>query len=489
MNKIFIFATLSFFIIGCHSTYLRKNIYSYALGSSELVSLEHGIAVMKARNANDPTSWSYQAAMHGSYVTPSLQNWNQCQHGTFYFLAWHRMYLYYFERILRKASGDNELILPYWNYSDNMSQAALPEIFRSPANSSNSLYESDRDPAINAGGQLDPSVVDYSAAMGETIFTGTSSFSDLGFGGLTVSAPVHFGGPHGVLESQPHDQVHVSIGGLMSDPNTAAQDPIFWLHHCNIDRLWEKWLRQGGGRVNPTSNTAWMNTIFTFYDEDGKAVTLSGAKILNTVDQLNYRYDDEINYISHVPVVEREQDTIPPSPPERISFFAAENVATQGLLTTVNFTSTKSEEFTKFIPLAIQSLREENTRNPIRVKVLLEGITYDTVPKGLFELYVNLPIGEKTNAKSDYYVGNIGLFGFMTHHGEMKGMDTMNLGGSVLLDLTKSISRLQNKNVTMETIKLTIVHRSAIIPKDSSKLAGLIMSDIKIKAITVFGLK
>lgn len=32
---------------------------------------------------------------------------------------------------------------------------------------------------------------------------------------------------------------------------TAAQDPVSWLHPTNIDRLWEGWLKQGGGRANP----------------------------------------------------------------------------------------------------------------------------------------------------------------------------------------------------------------------------------------------
>ena len=40
----------------------------------------------------------------------------------------------------------------------------------------------------------------------------------------------------------------------MGDPLTAAQDPIFWLHHANIDRLWNHWLQQGGGRADPTDS-------------------------------------------------------------------------------------------------------------------------------------------------------------------------------------------------------------------------------------------
>jgi tyrosinase len=31
--------------------------------------------------------------------------------------------------------------------------------------------------------------------------------------------------------------------GWMSDPDKAALDPIFWLHHANIDRLWAAWTK------------------------------------------------------------------------------------------------------------------------------------------------------------------------------------------------------------------------------------------------------
>ncbi|KAJ3032465.1 hypothetical protein HDV00_007513 [Rhizophlyctis rosea] len=43
------------------------------------------------------------------------------------------------------------------------------------------------------------------------------------------------------LESHPHNQVHNNIGGDMGNPMLSSNDPIFWLHHCNIDRLWAKW--------------------------------------------------------------------------------------------------------------------------------------------------------------------------------------------------------------------------------------------------------
>ena len=46
-----------------------------------------------------------------------------------------------------------------------------------------------------------------------------------------------------------HNVVHLWLGGQMLIVPTAANDPIFFLHHCNIDRLFESWIR----RFDPNS--------------------------------------------------------------------------------------------------------------------------------------------------------------------------------------------------------------------------------------------
>ena len=109
---------------------VRKDIDS--LTAAELTSLRNGISVMKSRPITNRTSWLYQANIHGHPFGPASPAWDTCQHGSFYFLSWHRMYLYFFERILRAASGDPNLTLPYWNYSKSMAARALPLPFRTP---------------------------------------------------------------------------------------------------------------------------------------------------------------------------------------------------------------------------------------------------------------------------------------------------------------------------------------------------------------------
>src|SRR5215217_9621545 len=117
------------------------------------------------------------------------RTWNQCQHGSFFFFSWHRMYLYFFERILQAASGNPNLALPYWNYF-NPAQRALPVAFRQPADASNPLFEARRAQGINAGAQLPAAPVSHTQAFTFINFSSPPG-SGLSFGGPRVSQPVH----------------------------------------------------------------------------------------------------------------------------------------------------------------------------------------------------------------------------------------------------------------------------------------------------------
>jgi hypothetical protein len=266
------------------------------------------IQVMQARPATDPTSWSYQAAIHGSYAPPPPNaHWNECQHQSWFFLPWHRMYLYYFERIVRQAivdsGGPADFALPYWNYDRPFPGNTLPPAFRAPTlpdGTANPLFipAPRRSAGLMGGGQVPSTATTSAAAMALTNFSAPPLPS---FGGGRVG-PAHFGGALGSLETTPHNIMHPTIGGaeagqcqggLMTDPNCAALDPIFWLHHGNIDRLWNNWLALAGGRANP-SETAWLSQTFFFYDETGAQVTLSCAEVVDSAQQLGYIYDDVV---------------------------------------------------------------------------------------------------------------------------------------------------------------------------------------------------
>ncbi|MFN5168998.1 MAG: tyrosinase family protein [Cyclobacteriaceae bacterium] len=245
--------------------YVRKNFNT--LTAAEKSSFKKGIEEMKLKGEPSTDSWLYQANIHDVPRGTIIRDlYSTCEHGTIHFYTWHRMYLYYFEKIARKASGDNKFTLPYWNYS-LPGQERLPIEFTTPADNSNPLYNPDRD-NMNDGTSLPPDHIDLSSLD-------ESTFSRFNFGS----------------EDVPHNVVHGFIGGTMGTTRTAGRDPIFWLHHCNLDRLWNKWV-QRTGHLNPV-DPAWLSTPYDFFDENGVRVTLRVADILNTLDQLNYRYDDD----------------------------------------------------------------------------------------------------------------------------------------------------------------------------------------------------
>jgi tyrosinase len=70
----------------------------------------------------------------------------------------------------------------------------------------------------------------------------------------------------------------------------SARDPIFWLHHANVDRLWSAWIK-GGKRNMPSEKSRWGITTWKF-DEQGSWTQRAGA-MLDSEKSLNYRYDDE----------------------------------------------------------------------------------------------------------------------------------------------------------------------------------------------------
>src|SRR5207237_2176974 len=79
---------------------------------------------------------------------------------------------------------------------------------------------------------------------------------------------------------------------------TADQDPTFSLDHPNIDRLWNLWLAQGGGRTDPPSDNTWKSRHFTFFDENANQVKLNSCQVMRAAEQLNYTYEGEPSQVN-----------------------------------------------------------------------------------------------------------------------------------------------------------------------------------------------
>ena len=355
------------------SPFVRPDVGLLKATDPILVGYETAIAAMQGLPTSDQRSWTYQAAMHYTTALSLKPNWDMCQHGTHFFWAWHRMYLYWWERIVRKYSADPDWALPYWNWT---TERHLPAPFRV---TSSILYTPNRDPNINNGsGSLPATDVDYSLP-----------FSELDY--YTAQSE---------LEASPHGAVHGDVGGFsgwMAYIPTAAKDPIFYLHHANIDRLWDLWLAQLGGRSDPTSDATWTSQIYHFYDENGSPVSMTPCDILNAATQLNYKYQGEpaqvVQNCGGIPLW----------------------VFTYFVLLNIQFPPNPIGPDPYFVPVDISSIEQRLMtilKNPLQEVFLeLDGVQTAKPPGATWEVYVGLPAGVAPDPTSPFYVGKLALFG------------------------------------------------------------------------------
>ena len=436
-----------------------------------LASYRAGIAAMQLLPATNPRSWAYQAAIHGTVATPVQTAWNTCQHGNFFFLSWHRMYLYWFEQIVRTMSGDCSWALPYWNYKplpagNNVTDAAasrriLPGPFRTPATAANKLFVANRNAAINAGtGWLSATICDPANALSQTAFTGPS----VNFGGNNPGS--------GQLEQRPHNNVHVAVGGWMGDPNTAAQDPIFWLHHANIDRYWNVWLKQGGGRANPVSNATWRDRVFTFFRGDGSPVQMSACDILNAASQLRYTYQDEVlpQVVSACPPI-----VFPPTP---LPFpLALQNAATP-LRRTLPIPIPEPEMIVgdaapvtrtmdmKAVSADVLKRARAAIAAPEQKIILTFGTVEADVPPGvIFEVWVGMEGTPNEKTPAIHHVGDISLFAQGVHSAAHNNDDSHKATFSFVLD--RAIGPALARNA--DKVRITIIPRDPVETADGPR--------------------
>ncbi|HET7464866.1 MAG TPA: tyrosinase family protein [Longimicrobium sp.] len=227
----------------------RYDVATFTEGSAQLTLLRQAVQTMRNRADSDPTSWMYQANIHNIFCNTPPAPYGVV-HYSWRFLAWHRAYLWYFEKVLQDAVGnDPRLTLPYWNWTTELN---LPATY---FGASNPLNDPTRQ--VTPTSKLDPRRTAISGLLALPTFTQ--------FGGSASDA--------GALETGPHNYVHSWVCGDMCRFSTAARDPIFWAHHANVDRVWYLWNQEGN--TNPT-DTAWTGQTYPFYDvTQKKNVTIS----------------------------------------------------------------------------------------------------------------------------------------------------------------------------------------------------------------------
>lgn len=159
------------------------------------------------------------------------------EHGNVGFLPWHRGYILDLERELQAI--DPSVTLPYWRFD-----RAAPNVFTSQFMG-----------VPNAAGRVQFSAghpLNTWRTDGQLGISRTPSFlpGAAPAGLLTEAQTIGLGGPAATasyanfdaMEGNPHGSAHMSfVAGFIRSKQTAARDPLFFMLHANVDRLWAKW--------------------------------------------------------------------------------------------------------------------------------------------------------------------------------------------------------------------------------------------------------
>ena len=290
---------------------VRRRVGTLATDAN-LRTLVRGIRIMKgqdsehpvsreiaAQRGNHPFSWLTQMRIHSG-------NWGQ--HGSWRFLPWHRAQLRLFEQTIGYLTGTPAFALPYWDPREhrylpidlfnessplfwpdrNWESRHLPPEFLEPGSR---LFSRDRNWGIRQ--------LNFLGAIEEV----TPELRNRGryFAALADGNVKRFmgstSGP-GDVEYTTHNLIHELIGGRMGMPWTATLDPLFWLHHANVDRVWASWQSAHAASASEAYPSALVQEELRGFQQNRPILA---ADVLSIQD-LGYIYDRQYTLPEFAPL-------------------------------------------------------------------------------------------------------------------------------------------------------------------------------------------
>ena len=294
-------------------------------------------AILKAKTV--PSPWDPSISYYDQFVKwhrdafacdvgwRQSGNWAGAAHNSPTFLPWHREYLHKFDAMIQQMSGDPTMTVPYWDWTNPESTAAVfsADFMGGNGNSKQewavttgpfrkgqwkitiqdpaALSKGDNPPkpylvrnfgAFPAGAVTLPTVADVKEVLDghrydHAPFNGQSpldtSFRNRLEGWREANAATcdsgwinqsqAKGSPHVM-----HNVVHLYTGGVWEAGgktsqgtmayNTSPNDPVFFMHHANVDRIWATWELEGGNHYKPTSGAPYgynsTDTMWPWFD-------------------------------------------------------------------------------------------------------------------------------------------------------------------------------------------------------------------------------
>jgi tyrosinase len=213
--------------------------------------------------------WHYNAMM--TLTPPDSTSGRNAAHSGPSFLPWHRWMLNLLEYHLQRVLNDRDFGLPYWNWAadgdlppaqqltaqiwaDNCMGGSGSPITTGPFAAGS--WQVNIEEGL-APGSFSPTLVPTNRALQRSLGSDVNTLPTK----AEVWDAVHRNEPNVVYDAFPwnrnaagfrnelegwpngpitHNRVHVWVGGDMS-PSTSPNDPVFYLNHCNEDRIWAGW--------------------------------------------------------------------------------------------------------------------------------------------------------------------------------------------------------------------------------------------------------
>ena len=441
---------------------LRRSLHGMASNDPILQTWRDGVRLLKAASGN--VSWANFAAIHGN-----ASSFNLCPHGNWYFLPWHRAYLLSYERAVRQLTGNNDFALPYWDWTEDRQ---MPPAFVEPTlnGQPNPLFEPQREATPTDSlpdSTVGPGII--SGILAESPFETFGTSRPVGQNNLDQSwINCEFCGTSGTLEQTPHNLVHVFVGGIMGQANSAL-DALFMMHHCNIDRIWWMWTEGGG---SDSSDPLWSGMMFqnNFFNPDGTPYSPKVSDLL-IPEPLGYTYvDTPLPYPptgTQPPVVVGQYEKFK-------SLYAVSNVATAKLSGVASFAASvdrPAATVAKYLEIPVdvdanalapvvrrrspssglEFLSLTNARQQFisgaRCYAFLREVDYAEHANTEYRVFLNCDyLSAGTPTTDRHYVGSFGFFGPQAGHGGHGGKEVRK--PSLGIDLTSTIERVYGSAAT-----------------------------------------